>query len=94
MVLVAYPSVPQEKWIARNLSHTGAAVGMGVGAAFDFHAGTLKRAPMWMQKIGLEWFFRFLMDPKRLWKRYLVYNTIFILKIIPEIIRSRFLRNF
>lgn len=52
---------------------------IGVGAAFDFHAGTVKRAPLWMQKCGLEWLYRLFQDPKRLFKRYLVTNTQFIL---------------
>jgi N-acetylglucosaminyldiphosphoundecaprenol N-acetyl-beta-D-mannosaminyltransferase len=50
-----------------------------VGAAFNFHAGTLKRAPMWMQDRGLEWLHRLISDPRRLWKRYLVTNTLFVL---------------
>ncbi len=51
---------------------------LGVGAGFSFHAGTKKRAPLWMQKLGLEWLFRLLSDPKRLFKRYLVTNTQFL----------------
>ena len=61
-------------------SHKGKIKGvmMGVGAGFDFHAGTIKRAPRILQKIGLEWLFRLSQDPKRLLKRYLVTNTKFI----------------
>jgi N-acetylglucosaminyldiphosphoundecaprenol N-acetyl-beta-D-mannosaminyltransferase len=70
VLLVAYPSVPQEKWISRNLSKTGAAVGMGVGAAFDFCAGIQVRAPRWMQRLGLEWLYRLLREPTR-WRRML-----------------------
>ena len=70
VLLVAWPSVPQEKWIARNLSKTGAAVGMGVGAAFDFCAGIQVRAPLWMQRFGLEWLYRLARDPAR-WRRML-----------------------
>lgn len=68
----------QEKWME---AHRGRihAVMVGVGAAFDYHAGTLKRAPAWMQKAGLEWFHRLCSEPRRLWKRYLVTNTLFIL---------------
>ena len=54
----------------------------GVGAAFDFHAGTIKRAPKWMQRCYLEWFYRILQDPGRLWKRYAVTNAKFILMVI------------
>ena len=55
------------------------AVMIGVGAAFDFHAGTVQRAPAWMRDNGLEWLHRLLSEPGRLWKRYLVTNTLFIL---------------
>lgn len=67
----------QEKWMA---AHRGSvrAVMLGVGAAFDYHAGTLRRAPEWMQSAGLEWLHRLCFDPRRLWKRYLVTNTQFI----------------
>lgn len=54
------------------------AVTLGVGAAFDFHAGTIKRAPKWVQRLGLEWLHRLLSEPRRLWKRYLVTNTKFL----------------
>jgi N-acetylglucosaminyldiphosphoundecaprenol N-acetyl-beta-D-mannosaminyltransferase len=70
VLLVAYPTVPQEKWIARNLANSGASVGMGVGAAFDFCADAQIRAPLWMQRLGLEWFFRLLREPRR-WRRML-----------------------
>jgi len=67
----------QEKWMA---SHRGRinAVMVGVGAAFDYHAGIIRRAPRWMQDIGLEWLHRLCSEPRRLWKRYLITNTIFV----------------
>jgi N-acetylglucosaminyldiphosphoundecaprenol N-acetyl-beta-D-mannosaminyltransferase len=52
---------------------------LGVGAAFDFISGTKPRAPAWLQKLGLEWLHRLASEPKRLWKRYLVTNTLFVL---------------
>lgn len=55
---------------------------MGVGGSFDVVSGKVKRAPVWMQKIGLEWFYRFLQEPKRMWKRYLVGNIKFIFLVI------------
>ena len=70
VLLVAYPTVPQEKWIARNLAKTGASVGMGVGAAFDFCAAAQVRAPPWAQRLGLEWLFRLHREPRR-WRRML-----------------------
>ena len=57
---------------------------MGVGGSFDVYAGEVKRAPVWMQKIGMEWFFRFLQEPKRMWRRYLIGNSKFIYLVIKE----------
>ena len=57
---------------------------MGVGGSFDVLAGFTKRAPLWMQGIGMEWFFRFVQEPKRMWKRYLVGNTTFIYLVLKE----------
>ncbi|HBY68286.1 MAG: glycosyltransferase [Flavobacteriaceae bacterium] len=57
---------------------------MGVGGSFDVFAGKTKRAPQWMQKSGFEWFYRFLQEPKRMWKRYLVGNTEFIMLVLRE----------
>ncbi|SER55607.1 polymer biosynthesis protein, WecB/TagA/CpsF family [Butyrivibrio fibrisolvens] len=73
----------QEKWM---LEHKGKFRGimMGVGAAFDFHAGTIKRAPKWMQMLSLEWFYRLLQDPVRLFKRYLVTNIRFLWLLIVD----------
>jgi N-acetylglucosaminyldiphosphoundecaprenol N-acetyl-beta-D-mannosaminyltransferase len=62
---------------------------MGVGGSFDVIAGKTKRAPVWMQDIGLEWFYRFLQEPKRMWKRYLVGNSKFILLVIKEKLRAK-----
>lgn len=68
----------QEKWMYEHKGKINAVM-VGVGAAFDYHAGTIKRAPKWMQNSGLEWFHRLCSEPKRLWKRYLVTNSLFIL---------------
>ncbi|WP_233586840.1 WecB/TagA/CpsF family glycosyltransferase [Formosa maritima] len=57
---------------------------MGVGGSFDVVSGKVKRAPKWMQNCGLEWFYRFLQEPKRMWKRYLVGNTKFIILVLKE----------
>jgi N-acetylglucosaminyldiphosphoundecaprenol N-acetyl-beta-D-mannosaminyltransferase len=61
---------------------------MGVGGSFDVIAGKTKRAPLWMQDIGLEWFYRFLQEPKRMWKRYLIGNSKFILLVLKEKLRA------
>jgi N-acetylglucosaminyldiphosphoundecaprenol N-acetyl-beta-D-mannosaminyltransferase len=62
---------------------------MGVGGSFDVIAGKVKRAPLWMQNFGLEWFYRVVQEPKRMWKRYLVGNTKFICLIIKEYFKSK-----
>lgn len=67
----------QEQWMADHLGKIKAVM-IGVGAAFDYHAGTIQRAPLWMQRNGLEWLHRLCSEPRRLWKRYLVTNTLFI----------------
>ena len=78
----------QEKWMA---AHRGSvnAVMIGVGAAFDYHAGTIKRAPLWMQRRGLEWLHRLCSEPGRLWKRYLVTNTLFVLGAARQLVMRR-----
>ncbi|HEU0073602.1 MAG TPA: WecB/TagA/CpsF family glycosyltransferase [Dehalococcoidia bacterium] len=68
----------QELWVAENYTDVEAPVILAVGAAFGFHAGMVRRAPKWMQDRGLEWLFRLSQEPRRLWKRYLVGNTIFL----------------
>jgi N-acetylglucosaminyldiphosphoundecaprenol N-acetyl-beta-D-mannosaminyltransferase len=69
------------------------AVLVGVGAAFDYHAGIIKRAPSWMQNYGLEWLHRLCSEPRRLWRRYLVTNTLFILGIVGQLWQIRFSRQ-
>ena len=63
---------------------------VGVGAAFDFHSGRISQAPRWMQRTGLEWFYRLATEPRRLWKRYLVTNTLFIFKAVLPVLLSQF----
>jgi N-acetylglucosaminyldiphosphoundecaprenol N-acetyl-beta-D-mannosaminyltransferase len=58
---------------------------LGVGAAFDFHTGRVKQAPRWMQHIGLEWLFRLMMEPRRLWKRYLKHNPRFVILFLMQL---------
>jgi N-acetylglucosaminyldiphosphoundecaprenol N-acetyl-beta-D-mannosaminyltransferase len=67
----------QELWMAAHRGRINAVM-IGVGAAFDYHAGTIVRAPLWMQNSGLEWLHRLVSEPKRLWRRYLVTNSLFI----------------
>ena len=77
LLLVGRGCPQQEKWIANKQGKIESAM-MAVGAAFSFHAGEISQAPQWMQDRGLEWFHRLTAEPKRLWKRYLVTNAMFI----------------
>ncbi|CAN1556439.1 WecG Teichoic acid biosynthesis proteins [Spirosomataceae bacterium] len=77
IVLVGRGCPRQEIWVANHIGKINAVM-MAVGAAFDFHAGTVKQAPKWMQDRGLEWLFRLIQEPQRLWKRYLITNSYFI----------------
>lgn len=77
----------QERWMAAHRARIPAVL-LGVGAAFDFHAGIVRQAPSWMQDMGLEWFFRLMMEPKRLWKRYAKHNPRFILHFARQLFAS------
>ncbi len=81
IVWVGLGSPKQERWMAEHRSKLTAPVLIGVGAAFDFHAGIKKQAPYWMQRAGLEWSFRLVTEPKRLWRRYLRDNPSFLFLI-------------
>lgn len=78
----------QEKWMAEHKDKISAVM-LGVGAAFDFHTGRVKQAPSWMQRVGLEWFFRLMMEPGRLWKRYFKHNPRFVLLFLRQMISAR-----
>ena len=78
IVWVGLSTPKQEFWMDSHVGKLDAPVLVGVGAAFDFHAGLKKQAPRWMQKSGLEWFFRLCTEPRRLWKRYLKNNPRFV----------------
>ena len=82
-------SPKQEKWTDRFKDKHGVPVSVMVGISFDYVAGTVKRAPVWMQNSGLEWFWRLLMEPKRLWKRYLVDDP----KFFWYVLRQKWGRN-
>ena len=78
MVWVGIGVPKQEKWMAAMRSHLEAPVLVGVGAAFDFHAGLVPQAPPLLQGAGLEWAYRLAHEPRRLWRRYLRYNPRFV----------------
>jgi N-acetylglucosaminyldiphosphoundecaprenol N-acetyl-beta-D-mannosaminyltransferase len=74
----------QEKFMAEFLPKLDVTLMLGVGAAFDFHSGRISQAPRWMQRSGLEWFYRLCSEPRRLWKRYLRNNPLFVLNFLLQ----------
>lgn len=89
VLFVAMSSPLKEKFINKNLEKMRVPVAMGVGGSFDIIAGKCRLAPQWVSRMGIEWFYRFLQEPRRLWKRYLVTNTKFIMLVIKEIFKKR-----
>ena len=81
VVMVALGQPRQEQWLERHLAATGAGVGLAVGGFFDFAAGTVRRAPSWMNRAGLEWTFRLAQEPRRLAGRYLVGNPVYLWRL-------------
>lgn len=89
IVWVGLGTPKQDLWMAAHRAQLTAPVLIGVGAAFDFHTGRIPQAPRWMQQAGLEWFFRLCQEPRRLWYRYLVYNPLFILLVLAQVLKIR-----
>ncbi|NUM54711.1 MAG: WecB/TagA/CpsF family glycosyltransferase [Candidatus Hydrogenedentes bacterium] len=85
IVFVALGSPKQEIWMHANACACGAPVMIGVGAAFDFLSGRVKRAPVWMQRASLEWVWRLYQEPRRLWRRYLVEDALFLKLLLAEL---------
>ena len=83
---VGLGSPKQDYWMSIHRERLDVPVMVGVGAAFDFIAGTKLQAPPWVRRIGLEWLFRFCCEPQRLWKRYLIGNTKFIYYLIRDLV--------
>lgn len=92
VVFVSLGCPKQELWMARQRGKLPAVM-IGVGAAFDYHAGVVKRAPRVMQDLGLEWLFRLIAEPRRLWRRYLVTNTLFVCYLVVQWIKSGSVRR-
>ena len=82
----------QEHWMFNHIGKINAVM-IGVGAAFDYHAGLKRQAPRWMMAIGLEWFFRLCNEPRRLWRRYLYNNPRYLFLVARQILRERYPRN-
>jgi alpha-1,3-mannosyltransferase len=82
--LVAMGNPMQEMWLAEHLEATGCRLGFGVGALFDFLSGDVLRAPLWVQSARLEWAYRLIKEPGRLWRRYVLGNPIFLLRVFGQ----------
>jgi N-acetylglucosaminyldiphosphoundecaprenol N-acetyl-beta-D-mannosaminyltransferase len=89
LLFLAIPSPRKEFWLAEHLPALGVPFAMGVGGSFDVLAGKVKRAPKWVQRIGCEWVYRLVQEPRRMWKRYLVGNTAFMWLTLKELWRTR-----
>jgi N-acetylglucosaminyldiphosphoundecaprenol N-acetyl-beta-D-mannosaminyltransferase len=89
LLLVGLGNPRQELWLDRYLDKTGVRIGSGVGAFFDFQAGAIRRAPDWMNRFGMEWVYRLLLEPGRLWHRYVVGNPAFLWRVVRERLAAR-----
>lgn len=87
MLFIGLGAPKQERWIHNNIAEYGAPISMGIGGTFEFTAGIVKRAPAWMQNMCLEWLWRLVMEPGRLWKRYLVDDMLFFWILLKEMWR-------
>ncbi|MBN2828844.1 MAG: WecB/TagA/CpsF family glycosyltransferase [Candidatus Cloacimonetes bacterium] len=81
ILLVAFGVPYQEKWIEKHISNLKVNVALGVGGLFDFYSGNMPRAPKWMRELGIEWLFRLYKEPKRMWRRYVIGNPLFIKRV-------------
>ncbi len=89
IVWVGLSTPKQEQWMVTHIGRVKPPVLIGVGAAFDFLAGRKRQAPRWMQRSGLEWLFRLLTEPRRLWRRYLINNPLFVLLVLAQALGLR-----
>jgi N-acetylglucosaminyldiphosphoundecaprenol N-acetyl-beta-D-mannosaminyltransferase len=85
IIFVGLGCPKQERWMAAHSSRIPAVL-LGVGAAFDFYAGTVQRAPVWIQRIGIEWAVRLMREPSRLWRRYLLHNPRFLVLFAKQLL--------
>src|SRR5262249_22670341 len=87
IVFVGIGCPKQERWMVQHRDRIPAPI-LSVGAAFDFHSGRVRQAPRWMMNIGLEWLFRLCMEPRRLWKRYILRNPYFVALFVRQLLKS------
>ncbi len=88
VVFVGLGCPKQEKWMAEHRGRIHAVM-IGVGAAFDYHSGMVRRAPLWWQRHGLEWLYRLGSEPRRLFKRYMVTNALFVVGFMRQVVTGR-----
>ena len=89
VLFVGMTAPKQEKWAYRNFNELQAGHICSIGAVFDFYAGTVNRAPEWMINIGMEWFYRLIKEPRRMWRRYLIGNTKFIWAVVRAKVKGK-----
>ena len=89
VLIIAMGQPLQELWLDRYLPQTGARLGVGVGGFLDFSAGVVPRAPQLMSRLGFEWLYRLRQDPRRLWRRYIVGNPLFLYRVMRERLTPR-----
>ena len=89
VLLVSLTAPKQDIWIAQNLHRVNASIQIGIGGAFEVMAGLAKRAPKWMHTAGLEWLYRFIQEPKRLFRRYFIEAPLFIPLILKQKLRGK-----
>jgi len=85
ILLVAFGAPRQELWLRRWRDRLAPPVGMGVGGLFDFYSGRIPRAPVWMREMGLEWVYRLMQEPGRMWRRYVIGNPLFLLRVRRQV---------
>jgi len=93
ILFVGMSSPKKENFLRNWLNYIHVPICHGVGGSFDILAGVTKRAPLWMQKCGLEWLYRLIQEPRRMWKRYLICNTKFIILSLRAIIQAKFSKS-
>jgi N-acetylglucosaminyldiphosphoundecaprenol N-acetyl-beta-D-mannosaminyltransferase len=93
ILFVGVSSPKKENFIRNWRDFIDVSLCHGVGGSFDILAGVAKRAPIWMQKSGFEWFYRFIQEPRRMWKRYLICNTKFVILSLKAIIQTKFSKS-
>ena len=85
ILLVAFGAPRQELWLERWKQQLEPSVTVGVGGLFDFYSGRIPRAPAWMREMGLEWVYRLIQEPGRMWRRYIIGNPLFLYRVRRQV---------